>query len=231
MIDYSKDVLFLQDYLFNGTVIEYDIQAAGYNILIENNALTEQQIQDLGNMTKNSRNISIGLMIRDDHHLQEILSQGYANARKSFIEGNHLEEADIICIKKDAIFTTRRCSVLQFGGIKFRPKTKWRSYLMLGRIEFLFLDKDRFQVNYLGTSAIEYHRDGWIKAILEIMSRLSNADKSVRSYVMNIIKRYKEGTLDERFYHPLKSDPSQRDDLYNYQNVIVPLMIILSKVI
>lgn len=231
VIDFSKDVVFVQDYVFNTQITEYDIQAAGLSILEASKALPTEKIEELKNIPKSSRVITIGMMIRDNPQLQKIISIGLAQARTNFITENHLSEADIVCIKKDAIFTTRKCNVLEFGSVHFRSKTKWRSYMKLGRIEFLFLDKSRYQVLGLGTVAIDYHKDGWISTIINIMDRVSNADRSVRPMVMNLISKYKSGSLDERYYHCLKSDPTVRDEMYNYKEIIIPLMQILSNVV
>ena len=230
MIDYNKDVLFIQDYVFNTQITEYDIRSAGLSILMNSDVLDEQKISELEAMTKNSRVVAIGMMIRDNPEYQQIISKGLVAARKAFITENALTEADIVCIKKDAIFTTRRCSKLEFNGIQFRSKTKWRSYMKLGRIEFLFLDKNRYQILGLGTMATDYHKDGWIKSIIEIMDRVTNADNSVRSMVMNLISKYKSEKLPERYYHAFKSDPRSVDPEYNYREIIIPLMMILSQI-
>ena len=231
MIDYTKDVLFIQDYCFNTQIVEYDIQSAGLSILTHSGVLSEDKIHELENMTKSSRVVSIGMMIRDNPEYQKIISNGLIHARKHFIESNHLSESDIICIKKDAIFTTKKCNTLLFDGIQFRAKNKWRSYLKLGKIEFFYLDKLKYQILGLGTVATDYHKNGWIKTIIDIIDRISNGDKSVRHTVMQLISQYKSEKLPAAYYQSFKSDPTQRDDLYNYQQIIIPLMQVLSQVI
>lgn len=231
MIDYTKDVQYIQDYMFNSSIIEYDIRAAGYSILVSSNAISDEKKNQLENMTKISRNIEIGMMIRDNPDLQQVISNGLMSARRTFIQENQLQESDIICIKKDAIFTNRKCKVLEINGITFRPKTKWRSYLRLGKIEFLVTDTNRYQILGLGDTSLEYHRDYFVKTIVEIINRVANADRSVRTYVMNFITKYKSLSLDERYYHTFKSDYKPTDAMYNYTNVIIPLMQVLSRVI
>lgn len=228
-MDYTKDVQYIQDYSFNTQIIEYDIQSAGLSILSSSGVLSQEEIGMYQAMTKSSRNVAIGLMIRDNPEYSKILSKGFIQARKQFIESNQLSESDIICIKKDAIFTTKKCTSLEFNGVKFRSKNKWRSYLKLEKIEFFYMDKSRYQVLNLGTAAIDYHKDGWIKTIIDIIDRISNADRSVRTVVMNLIMKYKAGKLDDCYYHCFKSDPSNIDEIYNYKEVIIPLMKLLSQ--
>lgn len=231
MIDYKKDVQFIQDFCFNTQITEYDIQSAGLSILYASGALNEQKARELENMPKSSRVVEIGMMIRENPEYQKIISSGLINARQNFIEKNQLTEADIICIKKDAIFTTKKCNVLNVNGIHFRAKNKWRSYLKIGKIEFFFQDKLKYQINGLGTMATDFHKDGMIKTIVDIIDRVSNGDRSVRSIVMNFISQYKDGKLPSSYYHAFKSDPTQQDELYNYQQVIIPLMQVLSQVV
>lgn len=230
MIDYKKDVQFIQDFCFNTQITEYDIQSAGLSILSSSGVLDEQKKYDLENMPKSSRVVAIGMMIKENPEYQKIISNGLVNARKMFIEQNQLSDADIICIKKDAIFTTKRCKVLDVNGIHFRSKNRWRSYLKLGKIEFFYQDKLRYQVNGLGTMATDFHKNGMIKTIIDIIDRVSNGDKSVRNFVMTFIAQFKEGKLPSSYYHAFKSDPTQQDDLYNYQQVIIPLMQVLSQI-
>lgn len=230
MIDYKKDVLFVQDYVFNSHIIEYDIQSAGLSILKKSGALDENQVNTLGHMSKESQNISIGIMTRDSDQFRDILKQGFADARKGFIEANNLQEQDIVCVKKDAIFTTVKCNTLVIDGIKFRDKTRWRSYLKLGRVEFFYQDKLKYQVQGLGDAAIDYHRDGWITTLITVVDKVSNADRSVKNYIMGVIDKYKRGELPERFYHVFKADPTEINELYNYKEVIIPLMQILSTI-
>jgi hypothetical protein len=231
MIDYKKDVIFIQDYVFNSSIVEYDMQSAGLSILKDSGVLTEDQITDLEQMSKDSRNIQLGNMTRDNEAFRDILKQGFMDARKNFIEGNNLQEQDIVCIKKDAIFTTVKCNNLEFGGITFRPKTRWRSYLRLGNVEFLFQDKLKYQVKGLGDTAVDYHRDGWISTIMTIIDKVSNADRSVKGYMIGLIDKYKSGELPERFYHVFKSDPTATDRWHNYNKIIIPIMQILSNVV
>lgn len=231
MIDYRKDVLFIQDYCFNTQIIEYDIQSAGLSILAQSKVLDDQKISELENMPKTSRVVAIGMMIRDNPEYQKVISDGLMNARKSFIEENHLNDTDIICIKKDALFVTKKCSSLMINGVKFRAKNKWRSYLKLGKVEFFFQDRLKYQINGLGTMATDYHKNGLIKTIIEIIDRISNGDKSVRHMVMHFISQYKEEKLPSCYYHAFKSDPTNEDMLYNYQQIIIPLMQILSQIL
>ena len=99
--------------------------------------------------------------------------------------------------------------------------------MKLGKIEFLYLDKTKFSILGLGTTSIDYHREGWIKTIIDIIDRISNADRSYRNLVTNLILDYKSGKLPECYYHAFKSDPTHCDVLYNYQEVIIPLVQIL----
>lgn len=230
MIDFTKDIVFVQDYCFNTIITEYDIQSAGLSILKSRNLLSPQQISELENMPKTNRNIAIGMLIRDNPSYQQILKNAFIECRKRFITENELNESDIICIKKDAIFTTRRCDRLEFDGIVFRDKTKWRSYMKLGSIEFFYKNTHNYQVLNLGTVAIDFHKEGWIKTIIGVMDKISNADRSVKQNINGLVMGYKEKTLPDRFYNVFKSNPVDVDPMYNFKNVLIPLMQIVSSI-
>lgn len=229
MIDYNKDVVFVQDYVFNTQITEYDIQSAGLSILEASGALDDEKVKELSGLSKNNRVVTIGLMIRDNPEYQKIIKEGLISARKNFIEGNNLSDGDIICIKKDAIFTTRKCTNLEFNGIKFRAKTRWRSYLKLGKIEFLYLDKTKYQILGLGESATDYHREGWVATIIDVIDRISNGE-SVGHKMINLVWKYRDGSMDERFYHMFRSDPTPIDPMYNFKEIIQPLMSVLGAI-
>ena len=227
MIDISKDNLQVQDFAFNTSIFEYDIRSAGLSILAASGALPAEKVEELSKLDKTNRVVTIGLMMRDDPQLSKIVTKGLQDARKQFIIQNKVEDGDIIMVKRDAIFCTKRCQQLEFGGVQFRIKTKWRSYMRLDRIEFLFQDINRYQILGLGTTATDYHRDGWVKTLLTIMQKISDADRSAYTYTMNFIAKYRDDRLDERFYHMFRSNPTQVSNEYNYQHVIVPLIQIM----
>ena len=102
-------------FLFNKEIIEYDMKDAGFSLTQEFKLLDKTIIEKLAKYKKDKRKIEMGKIERDDSKYRDAKKEAFKLARQMFFEANELEVADIISIKKDAIFTTKRCSQQSFG--------------------------------------------------------------------------------------------------------------------
>jgi len=145
-------------------IIEYDIRSANASVLFQENKISEDKYNELMNMEKKKRNITVGMMIRDGIVDHDQLVGLYKNYTDKFIEENDLEN-NVYEVVKDAVwifnkmahkrkfgdyveFTKDRIatSVLEIKNVKFYyNSTRGKLFNRgLGDIDhglFLFMDK------------------------------------------------------------------------------------------
>ncbi|MGL5718402.1 MAG: hypothetical protein ACRCX2_35690, partial [Paraclostridium sp.] len=113
----------------NAVIREYDIRNAGFNIIKQYKLLSQEKIDELEVMDKQSRNRAIGILQINDKKLARDLTKGFESARKAFFEANNIEDWDVIAIKKDAIFVKDKvCTEVEFGYINFAIKNKYTAF-------------------------------------------------------------------------------------------------------
>ena len=130
----SKDIWERHNYtnhdigmIINGEIIEYDIKSAGLNLAKEFGYIDKRIIEKLEKLDKRDRVVRLGLLKKKDEQIGKKENQALIEARRLFIVTNKLSVEDIVAIKKDAIFVSRRCNERKFGNIEFVPKNKYTS--------------------------------------------------------------------------------------------------------
>ena len=232
--------------IVNGEIIEYDIKAAGMSLAKEFGYIDKHILDYLDSLDKKTRNIKLGLLKRKDEQLSKKENQALVEARKLFIVTNKLNVEDIVAIKKDAIFVSRRCNYRKFGNIEFIPKNKYTSYMELNKLEFYY-NSTQLDIKGINDVVYEQHEKYMIEFLKNYFSllELNNKTKLI-DYVTNFVYRYKSKLLDLGYYRELnvqsiyklniiveKSmygldniDNSGFDDIdisYNYFKYLVPL--------
>lgn len=220
------------EYIFDTDIIEYDMKDAGFNIIKEYRLLPERTIKDLEMLGKGiDRHIAIGKMQGKDKEFSDRLSQKFAEMRAVFIDSNSLADSDIISVKKDAIFAIKECDVTTFGNIHFAEKNRYSSYIRfsnIGDIEIYYSDNG-MDVKGLGESTTNMHRVYLIDFIKSVIQMLENKDSKVRRFVMQFIMDYKARRLDDEYYLKFTRNAKEFDLLFNFRNVIIPLLCIIQK--
>lgn len=119
---------------FEGNIREYDLSAANVSVLVENGYISEDMYYDLMEGKKDHRNKIIGLLIRNNPEVYDILKGGIEKYVEEFIAVNKLSKTNILEISKDAIFTIdikgtqEKKLKLSFGDyINFVPKHNYLS--------------------------------------------------------------------------------------------------------
>ena len=86
------------------------MKRAGLSLIKEYKLLPKETIQKIENYrTKYEQDVIIGQLERKDKKLVEAKKQAFTSVREKFYYLNDLEDIEIIDIRKDAIFTTRKC--------------------------------------------------------------------------------------------------------------------------
>ena len=221
------------EYIFNTDIIEYDIRDAGFSIIKQYHLLPEQTIRKLAGMEKGlPRHKAIGIMERDDKQLAQNLSQKFGEVRKLFIDYNKINpDNDIISVKKDAIFMIGTVKKTTFGQIEFRPKNTYTSYLRFPNITNLELYyKDNWiDVKGIGDNTVGRHRLYMFDFLRTVIKQLEEKNPSVKRYMMNFIMQYKAHELEDLYYLEFNSLSKDFNPLYNYQNILIPLVELINK--
>lgn len=236
--------------IINGEIIEYDIKAAGMNLAREFGYIDDEILDHLEMLDKQKRNIYLGLMKKKDEQLSKKENQAFIEARRLFIVSNNLSVEDIIAIKKDAIFVSRRCLQRKFGNIEFIAKNKYTSYLEINKLEFYY-NSQKLDIKGINDVVYEQH-DKYMIEFFRIYFSLMESDNKPKliNYITNFVFQYKSKLLDIKYYRELNIQSSYRlnvivekniygianidntgfesiDIAYNYFNYLVPLCTML----
>lgn len=197
-------------FLFNSTIIEYDMKDAGYSLIREFKQLPEHTIERLGKLPKDMRKKQIGVLERDDKDFKEVHKQSFVDARELFFISNNIEDGDIISIKKDAIFVTKECDETKLSNyIEFRPKHKYTSFLNLmlkKRIE-VYYNPEETDVKGISDDKLLWHQNYMLKFISSFIKRMENdREVDVIEYTKRFIDKYKGRKLEKEYYREFNAD-------------------------
>ena len=185
-------------------IYEYDIHSAGVNVLLYYGHLDKSLADDLLSMDKKDRVVRFGKYLRKHPELNKTLKEDFSNIRKLFFESNGLDLYDIVSIKKDAIFTTRRVQFTEFDNVKFNLKHNYSSYLKIPNLEFYY-DCGNVTIKGVGDDAIPYYESTWIPFFKNVFYKAETRGKEeVIKYIRTYIDKYKKCELDIEFYRVLK---------------------------
>ena len=218
------------DYLFNEEITEYDMKDAGFSLIKEFKLLPTQKIQELEAMGKGiKRHKAIGILQRDDRLLSDQLLNKFADARDVFIQANSLTSDDIISVKKDAFFTTKKCSRLKFGHVEFAEKNKYSSYIRFpgSHVVEIYYSNAGMDIKGIGDIGLNRHRLTMLEFLQTVIPKIESKDESVKRFMTYFIQHYKENELEEEYYLEFNNMSMEMNPAYNFQNIIIPLVQII----
>lgn len=242
----NKDVL----QIVNEEIIEYDMQSAGLSIIKSNHLVSDRMIALLESLPKEERNIKIGNLQKQDKDLVRSLNDGFAEYRRLFLESNDVSEECVLSIKKDAIFTTKRCKYLEFDSVKFSDKNVYTSYYYFpgsSRIE-LYYNKAKLDVKGINNDNVKLHSKymGAFFNRYAYMNEISTKSNLIK-FINEFSYLYKTRQLDKGYYREFNAnsffrlfervtgcdvavgsvediDVNAIDITYNFFSFIVPLI-------
>lgn len=211
-------------YLFGADIREYDISNAGLSITKAYRLLPKEKIKELELLPKKQLVVRLGLERRDNPDYSKALTCRFADVRRFFIDLNHLDDSNIICVKNDAIFTQVPCAKLKFGDIVFRPKSVYRSYVrFMDKIE-VFVGDESTDVKGMNDSVVARHRLYLLDFLEQMVSRIESRDPRAVRHCMRFIEKFKSGELEEPYYLEFNSMSKKADPMQVYTNFIIPLL-------
>ena len=205
---YSIDL----DSVLNTQIYEYDMRSAGLSLCEYYGLLDDRMLYYLKTLTKELRNYKIGCLRRDDKKFNVALSKAFANMRYRFFISNDLCNNDIISIRKDALFVTRRCADTKFRNVEFVLKNKFTSMHRFDKYEFYY----RNSGNYITCKGIDdnklvVHNEYMLKFLSHVFRTIEISDnQQVVKYIKRFASDYKQYELAVGYYRELNSE-----SLYN----------------
>lgn len=224
--------------IFNSTIIEYDMKDAGFSLTKEYKLLDDATISMLDKLGKQERKVKLGKIQIKNRDYAKNLVQAFAIARELFFKGNDIVDNDVISIKKDAIFVTKKCKKQEFGSyINFRPKNEYTSYIHLEKnieiyynpvyttVKGLGVDKDNHEERQ------EWHKDYMLEFINTFCRKMETEDsKHVLQYIRRFVDKYKKGELEIGYYRTfdnrsvfITDEDGEIDKMYNLSHVLMRL--------
>ena len=126
-------------FLFLTNIYYYDISSCHYNIL----KTFGFDISNLNKEDKESRNIKIGLMMRDNPRITEILRETTNNLISDYISRNDIEKDQIIVRQYDGFISTKRLKRID-GSIPLDLRSIFEKFISsIDKDKYLALDEKR----------------------------------------------------------------------------------------
>jgi len=195
--------------LFNSTIIEYDLHSANTSLCREYNLLDEDLIENIEDMSKEKRVVTIGKLQRKDKDFKEKLKSSFVDIRKRFFIENNIQDEDVLSIKKDAIFLLKYVDNTKFGYCEFLKKNKYTSYLFLNNLEFYYnrnLDDIVIDVKGISDDVLDKHKGYMLDFFGKFFYKMeNNSMDNVLQYIKIFISKYKNNSLDINYYREFNS--------------------------
>lgn len=205
------------DFLINSVIIEYDMKDAGLSIIKTYDLLDKDTIKSLTRINeislpddpkygKLAANKKIGIMQINNPVLKEGLKTGFIEAREKFIILNNLDERNIIAIKKDAIFVTKKVENTNISKhIIFREKNVYTGYLRINNIE-IYYNNGVMDIKQLGDAGIAAHEDYFIKFLKLFFKKAeSSTREDTLKFLRLFIDKYKRLEVNSEYYREFKA--------------------------
>lgn len=220
------------EYLFNDDIIEYDIHDAGFSLIQQYQLLPPEKIKELERIPKGiQRHIQVGVLQRDDKEFSKRLTDKFTEVRALFMMMNQLKDDSIISVKKDAIYTIGKVKRTTFGKVKFMEKNHYSSYIRFPDITNLelYYGENGIDVKGMGDAAVNRHRLYMLEFLRKSIKSIEEQDSSVKRKFMRFFNQYKFDELDEEFYIEFNNVSRDQNKLFNYANLLIPLLKIIMR--
>lgn len=198
-------------FIINNYIREYDLSAANINALYTNGYFDKSTYDLFKSYDKKKREVEIGLLIKRDSRVYEIISSGIINAKKLLFESNNIQDNEVLTIKNDAVFIISKELVnTVFGNYEFRCKNLYNTYLKILDLEIYYRDSLNSDDIFFDIKGIFddklYLHTAMISLISEVCYRVQRYDKpdNIR-FIMNIYENFLHRRLPIEYYRNLDS--------------------------
>ena len=198
-------------FIINNYIREYDLSAANINALYTNGYFDKSAYDLFKSYDKKKREVEIGLLIKRDSRVYEIISSGIINAKKLLFESNNIQDNEVLTIKNDAVFIiSKELVTTVFGNYEFKCKNLYNTYLRILDLEIYYrdsLNSDDIFFDIKGISDDKlYLHTAMVSLISEVCYRVQRYDKSDNiRFIMNIYENFLHRRLPIEYYRNLDS--------------------------
>lgn len=234
----------------NSRIIEYDIKSGNTSVMKYFHLRPITLVNELEKLEKKDRVVAIGKMMREDKDFSRQLEQSFDQIVKIFIRENHLNDDDIISIKRDAVFVKiKNINQTIFGNdVVFIPKNEYVGFIKLKNLEFWIKDKKGVDVKGISDELLPLHENGilsLIRYIYECASNYGMEKNKMNKVFSELLQSYKNRELEFDVYREFNSESKFKilmmnqfvmmdtitesfldrcDIRYNFENILVPLI-------
>lgn len=178
----------LFDTILGGTISEFDIKSAGATAIREIKG--EEVYNSLMNYDKKTRNVKIGLMMRDEPGLSDRVNKLMLDWLNLFIRENKIKNSNFVYTTRDSIVIYNKIPMkTKFGNVVFRNKDGIFSSMFRIRNITIFFDSMRgyIMVKGLGDSISE-KSDFINKYLVKILFMIEGLQNSNDIKIFNTLK-------------------------------------------
>ena len=93
----------------------------------------------------------------------------------------------------------------------------------------VYYNENKTDIKGMGELAINRHRIYWIYYLRQYISKMEQQDPSVKRWMKRLISNYKQKKLDDAFYVEFNNQSSEYNPVFNWNQLIVPLVQIMLK--
>ena len=231
---------------YRNLVYSYDMRSAGLSVLREKGLVSREEGERLAALPKQERVVTIGKMCREDGDLVLDLENGIKDAVYEFCRENDIQEEDIISIKKDALYTTKPASHLNYGEyIRWVEQQRYHCFYNFREVEVYFVRNGPMDVKGLTEEGRQLHRQHWMVILQSLLSSAMSENIHTRMLAFRSLRRkylrqelfpecYREFNRNSKHrwkcqigglaVYADQYNPELEDITYNYQHVLVPVI-------
>lgn len=198
-------------FIMSVNITEYDMSKANISTLLYKNKITEEQYSYLFSLPKMQREISIGLMIKQNPSLWEDIESGIIEGKQKLFIANNILDNEVIRISNDAVYILRNSNLIytKFGPLQFIPKSRYSMFVRLADLVIFFkneLGDIDIDVKGLGKEQIPLHENFMLTFIGNLLYLINTSPlKQSIEYFNEFYFKYLNRQLDVGFYRELNS--------------------------
>lgn len=162
------------DYIVSSAIREYDISKANISILFKYGIINKETYEYYKLSDRMTRQISIGLMIRDHPEISKVLKDGITQARKELFVNNNIQDYEVLSIKNDAVYIIgRELLNTNCSGIIFNCKNLYTSFYKIKNKEYYYhydrISKNEFlDIKGISSEILEIHKNYFMDFLITL---------------------------------------------------------------
>lgn len=224
-VNYLIDVPLLKSY----DIYEYDIAKANISVLYNRGLISSSLYSYLYNQDNMIRKVMIGKMEKDNPNLIKEKAQGIEDAKKYIFDMNNIDDSEVISIKNDAIYITRKIEHTRFNHAEFTLRNHYNLFIKIFRLEFYYLwdnvtNFETLDIKGIRDEILESQRKYLLDFVKELFYTYMK-DGTAKAIILlrSFYQTYMNKTLDIRYYKDLYSglySINTNSTVYNYDSSI-----------